>query len=206
MDASTNRRFGGTGLGLAICRELVELMGGRIGVTSIVGEGSTFSFTLPMEKRAEARARRTVEIDTPNTEGFTAKILAAEDNPTNQLILKSLLEPFGIDLTVVANGLEAVEAVKTQAFDLVLMDIQMPEMSGVEATQAIRAFEAQTGRPALPILALSANVMRHQINEYLDAGMSGFVPKPIEAVKLFAAIDEALAPADEEIEAETVAA
>ncbi|MBR7618815.1 response regulator [Phenylobacterium sp. 20VBR1] len=206
VDASTNRRFGGTGLGLAICRELVELMGGRIGVTSIVGEGSTFSFTLPMEKRAEARARRTVEIDTPNTEGFTAKILAAEDNPTNQLILKSLLEPFGIDLTVVANGLEAVEAVKTQAFDLVLMDIQMPEMSGVEATQAIRAFEAQTGRPALPILALSANVMRHQINEYLDAGMSGFVPKPIEAVKLFAAIDEALAPADEEIEAETVAA
>ena len=206
VDASTNRRFGGTGLGLAICRELVELMGGRIGVTSVIGEGSTFSFTLPMEKRAEARAPRAVEIETPNTEGFTAKILAAEDNATNQLILKSLLEPFGVDLTVVSNGLEAVEAVKTQTFDLVLMDIQMPEMSGVEATQAIRAFEAQTGRPALPILALSANVMRHQINEYLDAGMSGFVPKPIEAVKLFAAIDEALAPADEDIEAQTIAA
>ncbi|WP_421932809.1 ATP-binding protein [Phenylobacterium sp.] len=191
VDASTSRRFGGTGLGLAICRELVELMGGQIGVTSAAGEGSTFSFTLPLEKRAEARPR-SAQAEEPSAETYVAKILAAEDNATNQLILKSLLEPFGVDLTLVSNGREAVDAVRAQAFDLLLMDVQMPEMNGVEATQAIRRLEAEQGRPPLPILALSANVMRHQVSEYLAAGMTGFVPKPIEAARLFAAIDEAL--------------
>jgi signal transduction histidine kinase/AmiR/NasT family two-component response regulator len=207
VDASTTRRFGGTGLGLAISRELVELMGGRMNVASEDGQGSTFTFDLPLEKRAERRPQpRVVEAAPAEAEGPAARILAAEDNPTNQLILKSLLEPFGVDLTVVANGREAVEAFRTQAFDLILMDVQMPEMNGVEATTAIRDLEAAGGLAAIPILALSANVMSHQVKEYLEAGMTGFIPKPIEAAKLFAAIEEALSDAEAQEALETVAA
>jgi signal transduction histidine kinase/AmiR/NasT family two-component response regulator len=207
VDASTTRRFGGTGLGLAISRELVELMGGHMNVASEDGQGSTFTFDLPLEKRAERRAQpRVVEAAPAEAEGPAARILAAEDNPTNQLILKSLLEPFGVDLTMVVNGREAVEAFRARAFDLILMDVQMPEMNGVEATTAIRAFEAADGLAAIPILALSANVMNHQVKEYLEAGMTGFIPKPIEAAKLFAAIEEALSGASAEEAVETVAA
>ncbi|HEX5379726.1 MAG TPA: ATP-binding protein [Phenylobacterium sp.] len=194
VDASTTRRFGGTGLGLAISRELVELMGGRMNVTSEAGQGSTFTFDLPLEKRAERRAPAHVaEAQFTEAEGPAARILAAEDNSTNQLILKSLLEPLGVDLTVVANGRDAVNSFRSQTFDLILMDVQMPEMNGVEATAAIRAHEAAEGLDAIPILALSANVMSHQVSEYLAAGMTGFIPKPIEAAKLFAAIQQALA-------------
>jgi signal transduction histidine kinase/AmiR/NasT family two-component response regulator len=207
VDASTTRRFGGTGLGLAISRELVELMGGHLNVSSQDGRGSTFTFDLPLEKRAERRPpSRAVEDAPVQTEGPVARILAAEDNPTNQLILKSLLEPFGVDLTVVVNGREAVEAFRSLDFDLILMDVQMPEMNGVEATTAIRLIEAAGGLAAIPILALSANVMSHQVKEYLEAGMTGFIPKPIEAAKLFAAIEEALSDPDTEDVLETVAA
>jgi len=193
VDASTTRRYGGTGLGLAISRELVDLMGGKLAVTSAHGEGSVFAFELPLEKRAERRAPAPVAEAAPaEADGPAARILAAEDNPTNQLILKSLLEPLGVDLTVVANGREAVEISASQTFDLILMDVQMPEMNGVEATQAIRSREAMMHVRPIPILALSANVMSHQVKEYMDAGMTGFIPKPIEAPKLFAAIEEAL--------------
>jgi len=198
VDASTTRRFGGTGLGLAISRELVELMGGHMAVTSEAGEGSTFTFDLPLEKRGERRApSRMAEASPTEPQGAVARILAAEDNATNQLILKSLLEPMGVELKVVANGREAVEAFRAGDFDLILMDVQMPEMNGVEAALAIRALERQDGARAIPILALSANVMSHQVSEYMAAGMSGFVPKPIEAGKLFAAIEEALSAIDE---------
>jgi signal transduction histidine kinase/CheY-like chemotaxis protein len=205
VDASTTRRFGGTGLGLAISRELVELMGGWMTVASEEGKGSTFTFELPLEYRsAEPPKPHLAESLEPlDAEGRRACILAAEDNPTNQLILKSLLEPFGVDLHLVVNGAQAVEAFGTTRFDLILMDVQMPEMNGVEATAAIRALEAERGLPAIPILALSANVMSHQVKEYLDAGMNGFIPKPIEAAKLFAAIDAALSAAED---AESVAA
>ncbi len=193
VDASTTRRFGGTGLGLAISRELVELMGGRMGVTSEAGQGSTFTFDLPLEKRGERRVPSRAAEATPSaSDGPIARILAAEDNATNQLILKSLLEPMGVDLTVVANGREAVDAFRVGGFDLILMDVQMPEMNGVEAALAIRALEREGALPEIPILALSANVMSHQVAEYLAAGMTGFVPKPIEAGKPFSAIDEAL--------------
>ena len=195
VDASTTRRFGGTGLGLAISRQLVELMGGQLSVESIENEGSTFSFDLPLEKRAGRRPSASAAEPDAGRIGPTGRILAAEDNPTNQLILRSLLEPLGVDLVMVGDGREAVEAFRAGGFDLILMDIQMPEMNGLDATTEIRAAEAEAGLGSIPILALSANVMSHQVKAYLAAGMTGFIPKPIEAAKLFVAISEALADA-----------
>ena len=193
VDASTTRRFGGTGLGLAICRELVGLMGGVLTVTSEAGIGSKFAFDLPFRWcGASETAEESDGEATSVTVGEDIRILAAEDNATNQLILKSLLEPLGIDLTLASNGREAVEAFSTGRYDLILMDVQMPEMNGVEATLAIRQFERANERDQTPIIALSANVMSHQIKEYMEAGMNGFVPKPIEAGELFAAMERAL--------------
>jgi signal transduction histidine kinase len=193
VDASTTRKFGGTGLGLAISRELVTLMGGAMIVESIPGQGSTFTFDLPLTWRA-----RTIAAPSPTPahqarapDTAAPRILAAEDNATNQLILRALLEPFGVELTMVSNGREAVDAFAGGLFEIVLMDVQMPVMNGVEATAAIRRLEVARGLPATPILALSANVMSHQVAEYLAAGMTGFVPKPIEGAKLLAAMDEA---------------
>ena len=191
VDPSATRRFGGTGLGLAISRELVELMGGRISVTSVEGRGSAFSFELPL---AWISPRR-VTSDVPDAEAELPpiRVLAAEDNKTNQLLLTAMLDPLGVEVRVTADGREAVEAFKAEHFDLILMDVQMPVMNGVDATQAIRAIEAERGLSPIPILALSANVMRHQIDEYLAAGMNGFVAKPIEMAALIAAMERALA-------------
>jgi CheY-like chemotaxis protein len=124
-------------------------------------------------------------------------LLAAEDNPTNQLILHALLEPFDMEITIVENGVLALEACKAQRFDLILMDAQMPEMNGPEAAAAIRRLEADRGLPRTPILALTANVMSHQLATYAEAGMDGFVAKPIDAGKLYEAIARATVPAVE---------
>jgi len=196
-DASTTRRFGGTGLGLAISRELAELMGGRLSAVSAVGEGSTFTFELPLERPAQAAETAEPAARAPALER-TLRILAAEDNPTNRLILSALLEPLDVDLALAENGVEAVAACDRRRFDVILMDAQMPQMNGLEAARAIRLLEAGRGLPRTPIIALTANVMSHQIETYRAAGMDGCVAKPIDSAKLLAAIDEALAarPAD----------
>ena len=197
VDATTTRRFGGAGLGLAISRELVDLMGGAMTVDSCEGQGSTFTVLLPLERRGAAVAPDMAPAGhaTAAREGVV-RILAAEDNPTNQLVLAAMLEPFDIELTLADNGAEAVDAFFAGAFDLILMDVQMPVMNGVEATAAIRRLEAERDLPATPILALSANVMSHQVAEYLAAGMNGFIPKPIDTTRLLTAIDEVLLPAE----------
>ncbi len=193
VDASTTRRFGGTGLGLAISRELVTLMGGQISVKSEVGNGSTFTFDLPVKRCSSILS----ELDDPATpdispDGAPVRILAAEDNETNRLILRALLEPMNIVLEIVGGGQEAVAALMAGTYDIVLMDIQMPEMNGIEATTRIRAWEAQEGRHPTPILALSANVMSHHVLEYRKAGLSGTISKPIEVGKMMTAIVKAL--------------
>src|SRR6185436_11033068 len=114
-------------------------------------------------------------------------------NKTNQLLLTAMLEPLGVDLRLTADGREALDIFTQGDFDLVLMDIQMPVMNGIDAVRAIRALEARRGQKPTPILALSANVMRHQIDEYIAAGMNGFVAKPIDMATLIGGIEDALA-------------
>jgi signal transduction histidine kinase/ActR/RegA family two-component response regulator len=186
-ETSTTRRFGGTGLGLAICRQLAELMGGDISVTSVEGRGSCFETRLPLEycgPRREAPSAPLADGPVPQT----LRLLAAEDNPTNQLVLRTLLHQLGIEPKVVGNGLEVIEAWRDGAFDVILMDIMMPGMDGTSAAREIRRLEAELGRSRTPIIALTANAMAHQVQAYRAAGMDGFVAKPIEFRKLYEAL------------------
>jgi signal transduction histidine kinase len=197
VDSSTTRRFGGTGLGLAICRELAGLMEGRIWVESREGEGSAFHLIAPLPRvRAIAPAEPVAHSDDSSPSlgaggPRAVRVLAAEDNPTNQLVLRTIMQTFGVDLTLVGDGLQAVDAWRGGDFDMILMDIQMPVMDGVAATRLIRETEAFGARRRIPIVALSANAMTHQVAEYLAAGMDLHVAKPIELSKLHAALREA---------------
>jgi signal transduction histidine kinase/AmiR/NasT family two-component response regulator len=186
-DASTTRRFGGTGLGLAICRELTQMMGGAISAESRPGHGSTFTVDLPLVRMGGSRGDAAPATPRRQEAAQLAalRVLAAEDNATNQLVLKTLLGQVGIDPVVVENGQLAVEAWETGAFDLVLMDMQMPVMDGLTATRRIREAEAASGRPATLIVALSANVLTHQVEAYREAGMDAHLAKPIEVGRLF---------------------
>jgi signal transduction histidine kinase/ActR/RegA family two-component response regulator len=195
VDSSTTRKFGGTGLGLAICRELAGLMDGRIWVESQEGQGSAFHLIAPLARaktQASAVPAAQAADDSPSLAGGPrpVRVLAAEDNPTNQLVLRTIMQTFGVDLTLVGDGLQAVDAWKSGEFDLILMDIQMPVMDGVAATRLIREAEDQGTRRRIPIVALSANAMTHQVAEYLGAGMDLHVAKPIELSKLHAALRE----------------
>jgi signal transduction histidine kinase/ActR/RegA family two-component response regulator len=200
-DPSSTRRYGGTGLGLAICRDLCALMGGTIEVESEVGRGTRFLVDLPLAKVAsgapQPRTSQAAEPQAPEDAG-ALRILAAEDNPTNQQVLKALLGPIGVEPTMVDDGEQAVEAWASGGFDLILMDIQMPRMDGLTAARTIRAREAELGRPRTPIIALTANAMPHQVEEYVAAGMDGFVPKPIDLRTLYEAIQAVQDPASED--------
>jgi CheY-like chemotaxis protein len=196
VDASTTRRHGGTGLGLAISQELAELMGGRIEAESVVGEGSRFTVTLPLTKLADSTQAESIG-ETPAAAAPVRgdlRVLAAEDNPINQLVLKTLLAQIGIEPTMVENGQEAVAAWISGEWDAVLMDVRMPVMDGIEAAREIRRLEAAGRRARTPIIALTANAMAHQIAEYAAVGMDGHVAKPIDAAALFAALERALEP------------
>jgi signal transduction histidine kinase/ActR/RegA family two-component response regulator len=190
-DSSTTRQYGGTGLGLAICRELAQLMGGQISVMSEEDKGSTFIVELPFKRAASATL---VEAPHPtvDVQQRSVRVLAAEDNLVNQKVLKAIVEPMDVELSLVGDGRAALEAWRGGEFDVILMDIQMPVMDGISAAKAIRAEERSLKRPRTPILALTANALVHQVEEYLAAGMDGHVAKPIEISKLYDAMSRVL--------------
>jgi signal transduction histidine kinase/FixJ family two-component response regulator len=188
-DNSATRRFGGTGLGLAICRELTQMMGGSINVDTREGHGSTFVVELPLPRGRPAEAAP--EAAAAGNDG-DLRLLAAEDNPTNRQVLGAVLSSLGIDVHIVPDGKEAVDAWRVGAYDLILMDIQMPVMDGITAARLIREAETETGRRRTPIVALTANALTHQVEEYLGAGMDAHVAKPIEIAKLYDAISAVL--------------
>jgi PAS domain S-box-containing protein len=203
-DASTTRRYGGTGLGLAICRDLAQMMGGHIAAHSTPGEGATFIVELPLPRAQRQAPRRNPRrrAEPLAGEARALKVLAAEDNGMNQLVLKTLLAQIGVEPVIVGDGRAAVAAWEAEPWDLILMDVQMPEMDGPTAAGIIRAREAAEGRARTPIVALTANAMDHQVAEYRAAGMDGFVAKPIEAGRLY----EAVMAAAEQAEAAAAAA
>jgi len=199
-DASTTRKFGGTGLGLAIARELAQAMGGDIEARSILGEGATFTVRLGLPwVRRDIQELRAAEAEDAEQDqaGFDGlRVLVAEDNEINRLVIKALLQQVGVDPVMVANGRLALDAWAASAWDVILMDVQMPEMDGPSATRWIRARERESGRARTPIVALTANAMTHQVAEYVAAGMDDHVAKPIEAAQLFRALEQALQPAE----------
>ncbi|MCB6183799.1 CHASE domain-containing protein [Leeia sp. TBRC 13508] len=185
-DASTTRRYGGTGLGLAISGRLVEMMDGEIQVESELGKGSTFHFTISPEKVEAPKLAHESPVGADD-HGLTGlNVLLVEDNPVNALVAKRLLEKVGCQVATAGNGEEALQLVRAHAFELVLMDVQMPVMDGYESTRQIRL----DGYEKLPIIALTANVMKEDVDACLAAGMNDFLPKPLAAEALFATLKQ----------------
>lgn len=192
-DGSITRRFGGTGLGLAITHGLVQLFKGTILVKSAVGEGSSFTVTLPL--KVLPAPRESLALAHPPVPVFDLserQILLVEDNELNQKVFEIMLEPMGLQATVIDNGTDAIAAYEMAHFDIIFMDMQMPIMNGVEATQAIRALERACGRPPTPIVMLTANATEQHRLEALQAGADLHVTKPVTIDKLNDAIAHCL--------------
>jgi PAS domain S-box-containing protein len=192
-DGSITRRFGGTGLGLAISRSLAEEMGGQLGATATPGQGACFTFTIELPRRGDLQPARPAAAaaaleETPTAMDFTPRVLLAEDHPTNRRVVELILGSISVNLTSVANGQEALDAFASQAFDLILMDMQMPVMDGLTAIEAIREQEKLEGRPRTPIYALTANAMPEHVEASRRAGADAHLTKPITATDLIAAV------------------
>jgi CheY-like chemotaxis protein len=190
-EADTSRRFGGAGLGLSITQALARMMGGDITVVSVEGEGSTFTMAFEAPAATPVAAG---PVEDALLEGV--RILLVEDNPTNRLVARTMLTRLGAFVDEAEDGVAGLDAARRGLYDLILMDVQMPHMNGIEATRAIRGL-ADPSAAQVPILGLTANVMVHQRAEYLAAGMNGVVAKPISAAALLTEVGRVIAAADE---------
>ena len=192
-DDSVTRKYGGTGLGLAICTLLVELMGGEIALESEEGRGSTFSFTIALKvgdpAAVEQQDLRARDLNAPEIPPL--RVLLADDNPLNRELATALLLDRGHSVLPVTNGIEALDALKEQEFDLVLMDVQMPIMDGVSATRAIRDANSGVLDPNVPIVALTAHALKGDRERFLGVGMNDYISKPIKAREFHNAIARA---------------
>jgi len=193
-DGSITRRFGGTGLGLSICRQLVELMGGEISAEGRPGRGACFTLILPLP--LAARDEPEDAGDARESLARPLRVLVADDNATNRKVAELILEAIGAETVAVEDGQQALAAVERESFDLVLMDLQMPVMDGLSATRAIRVRETGKGLPRLPIIVLSANVMREHVAASAEAGADDHIGKPVRAETLIKAVLRAAASAE----------
>jgi CheY-like chemotaxis protein len=194
-DGSITRRFGGSGLGLSISRSLAEAMGGRLEADAELGEGAVFTLVLELP-RCEGALDLWFESPEPETASdplVGMRVLLAEDHPTNRRVVELILGAAGVDLTCVENGVEAVDAFRRYAFDLILMDMQMPLMDGLTAITEIRRIEAETGAAPTTIHVLTANAMPEHISASLAAGADGHLSKPILADALLERVGETAA-------------
>jgi len=194
-DSDISRKFGGTGLGLAISKTLIELQGGAISVKSELGKTSEFEFNIPYPVAAVGDLVQPAPRKQPEyTSLANKKLLVVEDNEFNQVVIKDTLENLlpGISITIAANGKLAVEQLKQQAFDLVLMDVHMPEMDGYEATRYIR----NELKLDIPVIALTASVIRGDLDKCTEAGMNGYIPKPFKRTELLDELIKHLSPAN----------
>ncbi|WP_019614097.1 PAS domain S-box protein [Psychromonas ossibalaenae] len=185
VDQTHSRKYEGTGLGLAICRRLVTLMNGHIKVSSELGKGSTFEFTIELQSADKDDSKDTL-IQTQIQPRANTRILLAEDNPANQMVIKSILEFADLQVDVVSNGYEAVEAVQNLPYDIVLMDISMPEMDGMTATAGIRKLKCDAC--SIPIVALTAHTLSGDKDRFLQAGMNDYLSKPIDRAAVLSCI------------------
>ena len=193
LDSSSTRRAGGSGLGLAICKTLSELMGGSIVYSTAEGGGACFTVTLPMPRVKPADGQDPHQgINGPDANSDTPKILVVDDNQTNRAVLLTLLGHLGVAAQFAVDGRDALAMWERAHWDAILMDIHMPVMDGVQASQTIRAREGATGRPRTPIIAVTASVLTHERTLYAEAGMDGIVAKPVEIPRLVEALGKAL--------------
>jgi len=183
-DASTTRKFGGTGLGLAISKKLSELMGGKISIESTVGAGTVFTVALSLAPGEAPVPQERFKHQPLDALAERLRALVVDDVATNRLVMQTLLEPLEVDVTCAASGQEALDILKREHFDLVLMDVQMPGMDGVETTQQLRLREQRAGRSKTPVVAVTANVLPEQVAAYKSAGLEEHLAKPVKREEL----------------------
>jgi len=191
-DSSISRRFGGTGLGLAISRRLIKIMNGDLQVSSVVGKGSVFEFWLPLEDAGDLTGPGI--FSEPTVENRSLNVLVAEDNAVNQLLIRKLLEKRSHTVSIASDGRQAIDMWAQGQYDLIFMDMSMPEVDGLEAARQIRIQEQTEQRTRTPIIALTANAFIEDREKCFEAGMDGYLSKPIRPELLDSELERLMQP------------